>query len=59
MRIVWKEDDLDAAFQLARSEAELAFGDPVIYIEKFLENPRHSDVSQITGPMFAGFWGIN
>jgi acetyl-CoA carboxylase biotin carboxylase subunit len=55
MRIVWKEDELDAAFQMARSEAELAFGDPAIYIEKFLENPRHIEI-QIMGDKFGNVY---
>jgi len=55
MRIVWKEDEFDGAFQIARSEAELAFGDPAIYIEKFLENPRHIEI-QIMGDKFGNVY---
>jgi len=55
MRIVWKEDEFDGAFQMARSEAELAFGNPAIYIEKFLENPRHIEI-QIMGDKFGNVY---
>jgi len=55
MRIVWKEDEFEAAFQMARSEAEAAFGDPAIYIEKFLENPRHIEI-QIMGDRFGNVY---
>ena len=41
MRIVRESQDLASAFRSARSEAESAFGDPRIYIEKYLEHPRH------------------
>jgi len=55
MRIVWKESEFEAAFQMARSEAESAFGDPAIYIEKFLENPRHIEI-QIMGDTFGNVY---
>lgn len=55
MRIVWKESEFEAAFQMARSEAEAAFGDPAIYIEKFLENPRHIEI-QIMGDKFGNVY---
>ncbi|HXZ11224.1 MAG TPA: acetyl-CoA carboxylase biotin carboxylase subunit [Candidatus Sulfotelmatobacter sp.] len=41
MRIVRSKDELGAAFQTARSEAEQAFGGPNVYIEKLIERPRH------------------
>jgi acetyl-CoA carboxylase biotin carboxylase subunit len=55
MRIVWKEDEFEGAFQMARSEAESAFGNPAIYIEKFLENPRHIEI-QIMGDRFGNVY---
>ncbi len=48
MRVVWEEKDFDKSFQTAGSEAELAFGNPAVYIEKFIENPRHVEI-QIIG----------
>ena len=41
MRAVYEEDELVRAFESTRSVAESAFGDPTIYIEKYLEKPRH------------------
>ncbi len=41
MRVVQKMDELSAAFQGAKSEAGSAFGDSRVYLEKYLENPRH------------------
>jgi acetyl-CoA carboxylase biotin carboxylase subunit len=41
MRIVHTEAHLNNAIQLARQEAEVSFGDATVYLEKFLENPRH------------------
>ncbi len=41
MRRVDREADLESAFGAARREAETAFSDPRIYIEKFLVDPRH------------------
>ncbi len=41
MRVVHSESNLINAIALTRSEAKAAFGNPVVYMEKFLENPRH------------------
>jgi len=41
MRIVAQESEISDAFRAARSEAESAFGDGRIYLEKYLEAPRH------------------
>ena len=44
MRICWGEDDLTSAYETARSEAERAFGVPDVYLEKYLERPRHIEI---------------
>ncbi|MDT7690484.1 MAG: acetyl-CoA carboxylase, biotin carboxylase subunit [Acidobacteriota bacterium] len=44
MRLVAAEDELASAFETARSEAEAAFGDSSIYIEKAIERPRHIEI---------------
>jgi len=44
MRICWKESELAMAFDTARNEAERAFGVADIYLEKYLENPRHVEI---------------
>ncbi|MFA6956155.1 MAG: acetyl-CoA carboxylase biotin carboxylase subunit [Thermoanaerobaculia bacterium] len=41
MRICWDEKELRLAYDTARHEAERAFGVADVYIEKYLENPRH------------------
>lgn len=47
MRIVKSEAELASAFRAAQSEAKSAFGDDRIYIEKYLENPRHIEFQVI------------
>ncbi len=44
MRIVRKDEELDDAFNLCRSEAASAFANDSVYVEKFIENPRHIEV---------------
>ena len=41
MRLAWDKDELQRAYDTAWNEAERAFGDPTLYLEKYLENPRH------------------
>ena len=41
MRIVRVQEDLKRAFSTAQSEAQIGFGVPDVYIEKYLESPRH------------------
>jgi len=41
MRIVHSESEFEGAVRAAKSEAKSAFGDDRVYIEKYLENPRH------------------
>ena len=44
MRIVREDYELEDAFNLCRNEAKNAFGNPEVYVEKYLENPRHIEV---------------
>jgi acetyl-CoA carboxylase biotin carboxylase subunit len=48
MRIVWEENDFGTQWDMARKEAKAAFGNDGIYIEKFIEEPRHIEI-QIAG----------
>ena len=41
MRVVRKQEELLSAYETARSEAQQAFGTPDVYLERFLEHPRH------------------
>lgn len=44
MQIVRSDDELEQAFNLARREAESNFGNAAVYIEKYLEHPRHIEL---------------
>jgi acetyl-CoA carboxylase biotin carboxylase subunit len=44
MRVVHTEAALKNAVQLTRAEAQAAFSNPTVYLEKYLENPRHIEV---------------
>jgi acetyl-CoA carboxylase biotin carboxylase subunit len=44
MRICPDDTALASAYETARSEAERAFGDPAVYLEKYLEHPRHIEI---------------
>ena len=48
MRVVWSEDELEDAWESARKEAGAAFGNDGMYMEKFIENPRHIEI-QVAG----------
>lgn len=48
MRIVNKENEIQEAFERATSEAKAAFGNDEVYVERFIENPKHIEV-QILG----------
>lgn len=51
MRVVWKEDELENAWNKTRQEAGAAFGNDGIYMEKFIEEPRHIEI-QIAGDQY-------
>lgn len=44
MKVAPTADDLAEAFSSARSEAKAAFGDDTVYIERYLDNPRHIEI---------------
>ncbi len=48
MRLVWKATELKDAWDSARQESAAAFGNDAMYMEKFIENPRHIEI-QIIG----------
>ncbi len=43
-RVVREGDDVDRAFETARREGEAYFSDPTVYVERYLEDPRHVEV---------------
>ena len=50
MRIARTVKELEKSFETARSEANTGFGHPELYVEKFLEEPRHIEVQILAGP---------
>ena len=48
MKVARSEDELTSAVQTARTEAKAAFGDNAVYLEKYLEKPRHIEI-QVLG----------
>lgn len=51
MRIVMQEENFESAWNMARAEAKAAFGNDGIYIEKYIEEPRHIEF-QVAGDQF-------
>lgn len=51
MRIIWKDEDFESAWDSARQEAAAAFGNDGIYMEKYIEEPRHIEI-QIAGDQY-------
>jgi acetyl-CoA carboxylase biotin carboxylase subunit len=51
MRVIWKEEDLEANIDSAKRESGAAFGNDGMYMEKFIEEPRHIEI-QIVGDQY-------
>lgn len=51
MRIVWKPEEFEPAWDSARQEAGAAFGNDGMYLEKYIEEPRHIEI-QIAGDQY-------
>ena len=51
MRLVWKKSEMEDAWNSAKAEAGAAFGNDGIYLEKFIEEPRHIEI-QVVGDQF-------
>lgn len=58
MRIVTEEDELERAFQMASAEASSAFGNGDLYIEKYIEQPRHIEI-QVFGDKYGNVIHLN
>lgn len=54
MRIIRGEDELEKAWESARKEAAAAFGNDGMYMEKYIEEPRHIEI-QIAGDQFGNY----
>lgn len=48
MRVVHKEEDLIKSIRMTRTEAAAAFGNSMVYMEKFLTNPRHVEIQVLS-----------
>ncbi|MDX2002361.1 MAG: acetyl-CoA carboxylase biotin carboxylase subunit [Chitinophagales bacterium] len=51
IRIIWKEEDLEIALNQAKTEAKASFADDGVYIEKYVEEPRHIEI-QVAGDQY-------
>jgi acetyl-CoA carboxylase biotin carboxylase subunit len=56
MRVVHTEAALLSAVNMTRAEAGAAFGNPTVYMEKFLENPRHIEIQIIADTFKNAVW---
>jgi len=51
MRVIWKEEELESNIESAKRESGAAFGNDGMYMEKFIEEPRHIEI-QIVGDQY-------
>src|SRR5690349_5038181 len=51
MRVVWAEDEMERAYNTAKAEAAAAFKNDGVYMEKFVEEPRHIEI-QVAGDQY-------
>jgi len=56
MRVVHTEAALINAVTMTKSEADAAFGNPMVYMEKFLENPRHIEIQILADSFKSAVW---
>ena len=56
MRVVWTEGALLNAVATTRAEAEAAFGNPDLYMEKYLQNPRHIEIQVLADGAKQAVW---
>ena len=54
MRVVWSEEEIEAHWDSARKEAAFSFGNDGMYMEKFIEDPRHIEI-QIVGDQHGNY----
>jgi len=57
MRIVRSPDEIEAAYHSARAEAESGFSNPDVYLERFIEKPRHIEF-QLLSDQHGGVWTL-
>ncbi len=54
MRVVWSEEEIEKSFDNAKAEAAASFKNDGIYMEKFVEEPRHIEI-QVAGDQYGNF----
>lgn len=54
IRIAYSEEEFKRLYLAASSEAEMSFGNPDIYLEKMIENPRHIEI-QVAGDKYGNY----
>lgn len=54
MRVLWNDEELEDAWEKVRREAKAAFGNDGMYMEKFIEEPRHIEI-QVAGDMYDNY----
>lgn len=54
MRVVWSEEEIERAYDNAKAEAAASFKNDGIYMEKFVEEPRHIEI-QVAGDQYGNF----
>jgi len=57
MRVVYRPADIAMLYEMARSESGTAFGNDGLYLEKYIENPRHIEV-QLLGDSFGNVYSL-
>jgi acetyl-CoA carboxylase, biotin carboxylase subunit len=55
MRVVKRKEDIQRAYEAATAEAQSAFGNPEMYVERFIESPRHIEF-QVLADRHGGVW---
>ena len=44
IRIIYSNEELEREYELVKQEAKISFNDDSLYLEKFIENPRHIEI---------------
>ncbi|MBB2171641.1 acetyl-CoA carboxylase biotin carboxylase subunit [Gluconacetobacter asukensis] len=56
MRVVWNAEELGEAVTLTAKEAQQAFGNPTLYLERFMQKPRHIEIQVLCDTHGTALW---
>ncbi|MFW7268071.1 acetyl-CoA carboxylase biotin carboxylase subunit [Gluconacetobacter sp. Hr-1-5] len=56
MRVVWTAEELEEAVTLTAKEAQQAFGNPTLYLERFMQKPRHIEIQVLCDTHGTALW---